>query len=222
MVREAPSRGPLAGRCTEITIAWPDYRFRCEIFPQNLHPNASAIWNLRDIQTGDNAFDAQFTVRGADPQEVRHLLQDGVRWQINRLHHLFSDKGLYVLIQRGQILIQRPRTLRYEDLAKFVKRGFELYDQIMLTRAAGIEFLAEDEAQPLGDVICKVCGEEIVDEMVFCRRCKTPHHRDCWKFTGACSVYGCGEKRYSRPEPAIREPARPKSVDDALKNSKPK
>jgi hypothetical protein len=72
----------------------------------------------------------------------------------------------------------------------------------MLTRASGIEFMAEDVVQPLGEVICKVCGDNIVSEMVFCRRCKTPHHADCWHFTGACSVYGCGETQYLVPQRA--------------------
>jgi hypothetical protein len=35
------------------------------------------------------------------------------------------------------------------------------------------------------------------DVRVNCRRCGTPHHKDCWEFNGQCSTYACGEKRFS-------------------------
>jgi hypothetical protein len=58
-------------------------------------------------------------------------------------------------------------------------------------------------------VICKVCGDEIHEQMVVCRRCKTPHHLDCWQYTGSCSVFGCRETKYLQPavgEPLSRPP----------------
>lgn len=38
---------------------------------------------------------------------------------------------------------------------------------------------------------CQVCGEEARDA-VACALCLTPHHPDCFEYTGRCSVYGCG------------------------------
>ena len=43
--------------------------------------------------------------------------------------------------------------------------------------------------------LCMVCGDEIDGRIVYCRTCETPHHYDCWKYTGHCSTYGCGETR---------------------------
>ena len=150
--------------------------------------------------------------RSADwiEKEVRNLLREGVRWQIDRLAQLPASNTIYVLIQHGQITVRKPKVLtRFEDLRMFAERALELYDQLMLTRVSGIEFLAEDEAQPLGEVICPVCGEPVLRDMVFCRRCKTPHHADCWQFINGCSVYGCGEKACQTPQSAQR-PAQPK------------
>lgn len=31
---------------------------------------------------------------------------------------------------------------------------------------------------------------------VSCRSCSTLHHRVCWEYTGACSVYACDESRF--------------------------
>lgn len=46
------------------------------------------------------------------------------------------------------------------------------------------------------NVICRVCGDALGSEAALaCRSCGTPHHKDCWEFTGVCSVYGCGATR---------------------------
>jgi hypothetical protein len=47
--------------------------------------------------------------------------------------------------------------------------------------------------------VCKVCGSTIEERKVLCRRCYTPHHRDCWTFSGKCAVYACGEKHFLVP-----------------------
>jgi hypothetical protein len=218
-VREASGRGPLSGRCTEIAIDWPHGALRCEIMPKTRGIAPTVHWGWGEISTGDREFDSRYLVRGRDPEEVREIFREGVRWNIEKLRSLFDDDSVYILIQRARILVQKPKPLRrYEDLHEFTRCALDLFDQAMLTRANGIEFVAEDEVQPLGEVICKVCGERIVDEMVFCRRCKTPHHADCWHFAGACSVYGCGETQYLTPQPAQGSVA----ARAELKKSKPR
>ena len=42
---------------------------------------------------------------------------------------------------------------------------------------------------------CQVCGSELGGNVVKCRRCGTPHHADCWKYTGRCSTFGCGSTK---------------------------
>ena len=40
---------------------------------------------------------------------------------------------------------------------------------------------------------CQICGEPLDDTtVVCCRKCKTPHHRDCWRYNRGCAVFGCG------------------------------
>ena len=85
-----------------------------------------------------------------------------------------------------------------------VQLSLELHQLAVSTQGAGIEFVDEATAQPIDEAICQICGEDITREMVFCRRCKTPHHRDCWEYYGACSTYGCQEKRFTVPKMARR------------------
>ena len=43
------------------------------------------------------------------------------------------------------------------------------------------------------------CGNGVnVDRAIFCKRCRTPHHLDCWEFNLRCSTYACGETKYVR------------------------
>jgi hypothetical protein len=45
---------------------------------------------------------------------------------------------------------------------------------------------------------CQVCGERMETRVVFCAKCRTPHHEECWTYVGQCSTYGCREIRFTR------------------------
>lgn len=202
VLRESQGRGPYEGKCTQIQIEWPDYRVVCEILSGN-NEASFGIRGLLDQSTNDQEFDDRFWVRGSAARDVQELLTDGVRWQIDRLAAASGNSGLYLLMRRGTILIQKPQLIRgFEELEEFTGAALDLYDQVMLARAEGIEFVAGTEAQTLEEVICKVCGEPIITDLVFCRRCKTPHHGECWSYVGTCSVYGCMEKACLHPQTA--------------------
>lgn len=45
---------------------------------------------------------------------------------------------------------------------------------------------------------CQVCGEKMESRVVFCGKCRTPHHEECWSYVGTCSTFGCREIRFTR------------------------
>ena len=45
---------------------------------------------------------------------------------------------------------------------------------------------------------CQVCSEKMESRVVFCGKCRTPHHEECWSYVGQCSTYGCREIRFTR------------------------
>ncbi len=67
----------------------------------------------------------------------------------------------------------------------------------------GIEIL---EVRLDNEAICRVCGTSIDSDVVLCRRCHTPLLHDCWHYTGRCSTYACGERRYIKPTPPTIKP----------------
>jgi hypothetical protein len=46
--------------------------------------------------------------------------------------------------------------------------------------------------------VCQICGTAMDDRIVYCAKCRTPHHEECWMYNGACSTYGCREIRMTR------------------------
>jgi hypothetical protein len=99
------------------------------------------------------------------------------------------------MVRKQQILS------RLEDLSVFAELSGRLYDRLVAfaQRESGIEILDEAGASaPAEEPVCQVCGSRIPAEgRVFCRRCRTPHHKDCWEYNGKCSTFGCGEERHS-------------------------
>jgi len=200
---EGTALGPDRGRGTQLQLDWNDPKLRLEMWAKAGGARRTSSRGLTEILSGSPEFDSRFTICGKSEEAVRQFLSDGVQWQILRLAQLLGDYRLHLLISRGRMYIQKPRLIRkFADLQAFVSHGLELYDQAMITQAVGIQFVEGRDAQTLEHVICKVCGDSIASDMVYCRRCKTPHHGECWQYVGACSVYGCQERNYLRPQVA--------------------
>lgn len=192
---------------TQVVINWPDPNLRCEVYPS---PNSGAPSGDEDVHhAGVQDFFRRHIVSGPDSEANRTFLSDGVRWQIERLRRVCGTDEVYVSVYRGRLLVRKRTLLRlFSDLEELTQLSLELYDQAMLTRMTGIEFVNAHAAQTIQDATCRVCGDTIVTDMVFCRRCKTPHHLECWQYYGACAVYGCQETRWVAPRTAGPSPLR--------------
>lgn len=191
------------GQFTQLHINWPDPNLRLEVSPKWAVVQRRSMRGLLEVGLGSEPFDSNYVVRTNDPAEMGNLLGEGVRWQIDRLRHFLGNDSIYVAIHRGRLLIRKYSLIRrFQDLDEFVQLGLGLFDQAMLTRTVGIDFVRESTVQLIDEAVCQICGDDIVTDMVFCRRCKTPHHLECWQYYGACSMYGCQESRYVVPRVA--------------------
>ena len=43
------------------------------------------------------------------------------------------------------------------------------------------------------EITCPVCACLLkeTDVLHLCEQCETPHHKDCWDYTGGCAIFGC-------------------------------
>ena len=192
---------------TQVRIDWPDRTLRCEVYPPTVFSRIGKFLGYEDIEIGSPAFDADYHISGGHPQLIRQLLSPGVQQVIDRIRRYAKNDDVYVLFSGGKLLVKKLGLIdEYDSLLTYVLLSLALYDQALLTRAAGIEFVEEQSAREswrrirpehvAAAPICQICGDALTSNVVYCRQCKTPHHADCWKYYGACSTYGCREKEF--------------------------
>ncbi len=185
---------------TDVLMDWPDRELDLDVQSISAGRNLAPSAELPVLPVKNNEFNRHFVAHGQPEQIALTWLSDGVCWQLARLCESPRQWGLRLTVHAGTMTVQKPVGLRHtNDLDELTRLALELYDQAMLTRAEGIDFLNDGQAQVLEDPECQVCGEVIVGTMVVCRRCQTPHHRDCWEYNGKCAIYGCGETHYVEP-----------------------
>ena len=184
---------------TQLRISWPDSRFRCEVYPEGVLSRVGKFLGMHDVEIGSAHFDSDYVISGNDVRELREFLTFEVQQRIDRLRKLSGNFDIYLSVSGGQLLIKKRGVIRdYAGLETFTLLCLELFDQAIQASAEGIEFVeARTEAKlTLQAAVCQICGESVKLDAVFCRSCKTPHHKDCWEYYGACSTYGCGQRRY--------------------------
>lgn len=202
---------------TYIDIDWPDPNLHCEVLSRWAYvPNQHEFRNLQEILSGRD-FDREFVVLHHRPQEADGLLTDGVRWHVERLRSCLGDNFVHVAFRQGSLrLIKQEQARSFDQLDDLVRAALSLFDQAMLTKREGIEFCDDGQVQLVTEAVCQVCGEDILTDMVFCRRCRTPHHLECWQYVGVCSIYGCQERGYFAPHMA-----RPVASEPSIEESPP-
>jgi hypothetical protein len=188
------------GRHTEAHLQWDDYEFTCIIVPQHIQIGWRSAWGLKHVPMADDSFGRRMLVLANTPQLATQMVNESVKWQVQRLCEFLGDGHIELFWRKGSLTCRKLGWMRtYDELDGFTRLFFELHDQAMLTRVEGIEFKEQDGPVAITDATCQICGESIVVDMVFCRRCKTPHHRECWEYFGSCSVFGCQESMYFTP-----------------------
>jgi hypothetical protein len=189
------------GHYTQFSIAWPDQRLRCEVYPQSALSGFRRLLGVEDIEIGSPQFDKAYFITGNNRTAVRELLTADVQAAIFKLaasqNISFVVRDVQIEWAAGRLTITKPCYLStYESLEKFVELSTELFLAAIGSQAGGIEFVGEVKEPDAGEAQCQVCGEPLARDLVYCASCNTPHHRECWEYFGGCSTYACGQKRF--------------------------
>ncbi len=181
---------------TQVHLPWPDRKTRCEIYPERFTSRLGKMMGMIDLEVGSPDFDRDFVITG-NHRDVRDLITPEVQRDIRRLYDLKKNNDVYVAIANGRLLVKKLGLIRDEKtLHQLIDASLDLYDRTMACEGKGIEIISSFAASET-EVVCQICGEPITEEPVRCRRCKTPHHEDCWQYFGGCSTFACGGRRYS-------------------------
>jgi RING finger family protein len=138
-------------------------------------------------------------IKSDDEAFVRDFLEPKVRKAVEDLRGLLGNDKILISVNSSRLMVRKQGILsELPDLTVFADLALVVYDRLYVfwQRASGIEILDDGPLEAAVDPVCQVCGAKIpADNRVYCRRCKTPHHKDCWEFNGLCSTFACGEKR---------------------------
>ena len=177
--------------------------FRLELAPIARPAPLQPPKGTRLVKLGDLAFDRAFVVQANDLEMARDFLNPQVRWTIGNLQRMVHAGGMLVSINPERLLVQIDRNLGQstEALAAAVAESLRIHDGLLdgvsrrMNQGIDIVDQPDDWDEDAGPPICKVCGEPITaGAVIVCASCNTPHHRDCWEYVGACSIYGCNGK----------------------------
>jgi hypothetical protein len=177
--------------------------FRLELAPVARPAPPQPPKGTRPVKLGDPEFDRGFVVQANDVEMARDFLTQSARGVIVNLARAVHAGGMLLSINPERVLLQLDRNLgvNFEALAWAVQEALVLHDRLLegVSRRVteGIDIVEKAGAwdEDDGPPICKVCGEPIADgAVIVCAACNTPHHRDCWEYVGACSIYGCNGK----------------------------
>jgi hypothetical protein len=155
-----------------------------------------------------NDFDRVFQVQSNDADIAREILgPETIRGSLELLRRLCPPAGMLVSINPERLLVQVDRNLgsNFSWLDSAVRQSLQLHDWLRSSVTArineGVAVLETDldgtNGTVFGPPVCEVCGEAIIGPHVICTQCKTPCHKDCWAYIGACSTFGCSGKNTS-------------------------
>jgi hypothetical protein len=174
--------------------------FRMELAPVSRPAPAQPPKGTRPVRIGDPEFDRAFVMQANDQDMARDFLGPPAREAISNLQSGVSDGGMLVSINPERLLVQIDRNLglNTEALSWAVQKALVLHDGLIegvsrrVTQGIDIVDRPDGPDDDEGPPVCKVCGQPITGgAVVVCAVCRTPHHRDCWEYVGACSIYGC-------------------------------
>ena len=201
-VRVGPFLSRARGRqlYTQVQIDWHDARFQCEIYPRTGRIRPRRLANVNDVFVGSRQFASMYQVRSNDALNLVHLLNETVQWQIEKLRRFGQTPIIHIYFNYGRLIVAKPEAIRDSvQLDKFVRLALDFFDQAIMTRSEGIDFVEQQAQIQAVNAVCLVCGDRIEQELVYCSACNTPHHRECWLYYGACSTYGCQETTFHVP-----------------------
>jgi hypothetical protein len=178
--------------------------FRLELAPAARPASLQPPKGTRPVNLAIPDFDTQFLIQANDAEMAREFLGTPIRKSILDLQQIVHSGGMLVSINPERLLLQIDRNLgqHAELLAWAVHHALIIHDGLLegvhrqWNRGIDIvDRLADEDMSDHVAPTCKVCGETITaGSVITCASCLTPHHRDCWEYVGACSIYGCNGK----------------------------
>jgi len=163
--------------------------------PQGLFSGIAKFFGAQDIEIGVPEFDREYAIAAQPAEYARRFLTSDNRARV---------EGVRALAGGGSILVSTAGQIGEIRIGRYCREMSEVVE--FLNRASDLAAALAGPATPEEVQIisaslekrgaCQVCGQDLGDKPVRCRKCKTPHHRECWEYLRVCSTFACGETKF--------------------------
>lgn len=177
----------------------------------------SPLYEGQDLEVGDRSFDARFVVRASpaslawavfSPERRSRLIASVMRVAA------FGPPTVDLSKERLRVVLGAA-TVTERSLQALVETATDWVEALLeVETTAEVHWI--DEGPPAGG-LCQVCGSEMTSDVVHCASCRTPHHEECWRWTGECSTFACKETRYVADGRTVSPSPRRQKPDDWLR-----
>lgn len=207
--------GPRRQTFTQLTFAFRrGVPVEMEIGPEATHAHVGRFAEMRPVGMGNlpgaEGFAQRYGIVSSDSRVAIEVLSRPAREDLARFAESVGEP-LRIYVARDYLLVRMLGVCRdFGLLHSMAHVAFHVHDRLLLVvNQAGdgeVRIVEIDTtgaaiasaSDPAVDVKCGLCSEPVTDDRVFCRRCRAPHHRDCWDYNRGCTVYACRETAYVR------------------------
>lgn len=197
-LRHLGSKRVMQSQKTEVAMKF-DHESRVPIWIESRTLSQKKHESLQPMPVDDEAFSRNWAVFSDNAAVGKQLLTPAVRWKLMDLSGVTGMSSLQVVIGNQQLRVIGDRWIQStQRLMDLTQGSLEIFDQLMLLEAEGLEFVNAESATIIGEVRCPICSDDVMQDMVLCRRCKTPHCSECWEYNGKCATFACMENRCVR------------------------
>ena len=178
---------------TEITVKLGGV----DVLPLRLAPEGfltkvGKLFGLQDVEVGDKAFDAAFSIATSSPGPLTRFLSPSVRQMILRLRALGGGfEQLWIEVESGRFFIRKHSWIEEEwQLRQFLVTSVQIVE-------AYLETIGLRQLSPPAPERCPVCKDRLGERVEVCRWCGVKHHPECFELNDGCGR--CGAKAEAAP-----------------------
>ena len=177
----------------QLTVPWPTGKHVMSLRPMNALSRIVTVYPRRHHEPWGHGYQ----LYTHHPAWARKLLGGGVSSSLRRMNALLDKRRCDLHLEHEQFRLRfRVPVDASNQLCQLIELGLDLGDQLGLQERGEITLSNRVESRPETELHCPVCSGALEHGIVYCRLCGAPHHLDCWRYLGRCSLFGCQGTHY--------------------------
>lgn len=182
---------------TRVTVDLKDHSpGMLMIFQDSIRSLIPKLFGAQDISVGDPEFDRRYMLQASPESVVHRLFRPDHRAQVmESVLRIGALPDATIHLTRECLTVRARGYLRQDAELWALARTAKDFTRFILELAPPVEIAWVESSNQGGE--CRICGTPMGDRIVLCSRCQTPHHLDCWRYNGRCSIFACGETQFT-------------------------